>query len=178
MPHTTITAGMSVKRPGQEQYSSDGFHLTVEMEAEIENADNFRAVTQALFAEVKASLEAEVAGGAARAAGATSSVDLWGAGGNGGNGSRAVNCTTSKPASRANSGGREAAKGDQADPVSNKQAKYLFQLARRSGMKTQAEVAGWIHEKIGVEKGVYELSKVEASRAIDLLNNGNGGNEK
>ena len=178
MPHTTITAGMSVKRPGQEQYSSDGFHLTVEMEADIENADHFRAISQALFGEVKAALEAEVENGSARAAGAGSGVDLWSSGGNGGNGSKAVSRTTSKPASRANSSGRGAAKGDPADPISNKQAKFLFQLARRSGIKTQPEIAGWIHEKLGVEKGVYELSKVEASRAIDILNNGSGGNGK
>ena len=93
MPHTTISAGMSVKRPGQEQYSSDGYHLTVEMEAEIENADHFRPVTQALFAEVKAALEAEVAGGSSESS-ETGRVGLWNAGGNGGKGSGR------KPASR------------------------------------------------------------------------------
>ncbi len=184
MPSTTISAGMSVKRPGQEQYSSDGFHLTVEMEAEIENADHFRTVTQALFGEVKAALEAEVANGSAQTVGAASGVDLWSAGGNGanggGNGRKAASRTASKPASRSN--GRTVARtapatteSREADSISNKQAKFLFQLARRAGMKTQAKVAGWIREKLGVEKGVYELSKVEASRAIDLLNNGNGG---
>ncbi len=172
MPHTTISAGMSVKRPGTEQYSSDGYHLTVEMEAEVENADHFRAVTQALFSEVKTALEVAVADGSARAAGAASGVDLWGAGGNGGNGGDGR-----KPVSRPT---RTDTKGDRvsSDPISNKQAKFLFQLARRSGMKTQPEVTGWIHEKLGVEKGVYDLTKVEASRAIDLLNNGNGGSGK
>ena len=63
-------------------------------------------------------------------------------------------------------------------PISNKQAKYLWQLARKSGMRTQDQVGVWIAEKLGVEKGVYELSKTEASKAIDLLNNGNGGAKK
>ncbi len=168
MPHTTISAGMSMKRPGTEQYSSDGHHLTVEMEAEIENADHFRATVSALFSEVKAALEAEVAGGTAPAA-ETGRIDLWGAGGDGGN--------RRKPASRP---ARTGEKGDRttADPISNKQAKFLFQLARRNGMRTQAEVAGWITEKLRVEKGVYDLTKQEASRAIDLLNNGNGGGRK
>ncbi|MHC4251902.1 MAG: hypothetical protein ACYS9X_22510 [Planctomycetota bacterium] len=97
MPHTTITAGLSLKRPGAEQYSSDGYHLTVEMEAEIENADHFHAVTQALFAEVKQALAAEVAGAPARAAG-EKSVDLWGAS-SGGNGSGG-NGNGRQPASR------------------------------------------------------------------------------
>jgi len=172
VPHTTISAGLSVKRPGQEQYSSDGYHLTVEMEAEIENADHFRAVTQALFAEVKAALEAEVAGGAPSSQ-SPSRVNLWaGPGGNGGNGNGR------KPASRPEQSGGNGDRG-KADPISNKQAKYVFQLARRAGMKTQSEVTGWIHEKLGVDRGVYELTKVEASRAIDLLNgNGKGGNGK
>ena len=166
MPHATISAGMSVKRPGQEQYSSDGFHLTVEMEAEIENADRFRAVSQALFAEVKAGLEAEVAGAPGRAAG-EKSVDLWNAGGNGGN--------RRKPVSRPTEA-RPSADRMSADQISNKQAKFLFQLARRAGMKTQNGVAGWITEKLGVDRGVYELTKKEASKAIDLLNSGSGGN--
>ncbi len=176
MPHTTITAGMSVKRPGAEQYSSDGYHLTVEMEAEIENADRFRAVTNALFAEVKAALEGEVAGAPARAAG-EKSVDLWSSGGNGGNGNG------QKPASREDAPSETPPAERSRDhaapaPISNKQARFLFQLARKAGMGTQAEVASWITEKLGVSKTVYDLSKVEASRAIDLLNNGNGGNGK
>ncbi len=169
MSHTTLTAGLSIKRPGVEQYSSDGYHLTVEMEAEIENADRFRAVTQALFAEVKAALEAEVAGSPGRATG-EKPVDLWGAGGNG-NGrkptSREDAPTGTPPAERDRSHAAPA-------PISNKQAKFLFQLARKTGMKTQAEVTSWIAEKLGVECTVYELTKVQGSKAIDLLNNGNG----
>ncbi len=183
MPHTTISAGMSMKRPGQEQYSSDGYHLTVEMETDIENADHARAATKALFAEVRSMLEAELANGSP-ASGDAGRVDLWGAGGDGANGDNGKGRkaagsdrkTTSKPASRSKGNGRGAAsKGDQAGPVTNKQAKFLWQLARTSGMRTQDEVAGWLHENLGVDRGVYELTKTEASKAIDLLNNGNGG---
>jgi hypothetical protein len=175
MPHTTVTAGLSIKRPGAEQYSSDGYHLTVEMDAEIENADHFRAVSQALFAEVKAALEAEVAGAPDRVAG-EKTVDLWGAGGNGGNGrkpaSREDAPSDTPPADRSRShSGPETPPA----PISNKQAKFLWQLARKGGMRTQDEVAGWLRDKLGVDRGVYQLTKVEASKAIDLLNNGNGG---
>ena len=176
MPPTTITAGLSIKRPGQEQYSSDGYHLTVEMEADVEDANHFKAITKALFAEVKAALEAQVTGSSSQGA---SGVDLWAAGGDGGNGngrkstSREDAPTATPPADR-NRG--HARPETPAAPISNKQAKFLWQLARKAGMRTQAEVASWIAEKLGVERGVYELTKVEASKAIDLLNNnGNGG---
>ncbi len=169
MAKANIVAGFAMKRPGPVEYSSDSHHCSAELvDLEIENADHFRAVSQALFAEVKAALEAEVAGAPSRAAG-EKTVDLWNAGDNGGN--------SRKPVSRPTEA-RPSADRTSADPISNKQAKFLFQLARRSGMKTQPEVAGWIHEKLGVDRGVYELTKTEASRAIDLLNNGSGGNEK
>jgi len=184
MPQTTITAGLSIKRPGAEQYSSDGYHLTVEMEADIEDAAQFRAVTKALFSEVKKALEAEISGGASPQG--SSSVDLWAApsGGNGHNGhggkpaTRQDASSQTLPSDRARSHApRSGGNGAQrTEPISNKQAKFLWQLARKSGMRTQAEVADWIAEKLGVERGVYELTKVEASKAIDLLNNnGNGG---
>ena len=178
MPHTTITAGLSIKRPGAEQYSSDGYHLTVELDADVENAEEFRKVTAALFAEVKAALEAEVAGAPGGEAG-DKTVDVWGSGnnGNGGNGrkpaSREDASTGTPPADRSRS---HAHPGTPSDPVSNKQAKYIWQLARKAGMRTQDEVAAWITEKLGVDRGVYQLTKVEASKAIDILNNnGNGG---
>ncbi len=169
MPQTTITAGMSIKRPGPQNYSSDGYTLTLAVDLAAENAEHVRAATHALFAEVKAMLESEV-GGQTAGAHPSGRYDLWG-GGNGGNGDGR------KPASRPAPTGE---RGDRttADSISNKQAKFLWQLARKSGMKTQDEVGGWIAEKLGVEKGVYDLTKVEASRAIDLLNNGDGGAKK
>jgi hypothetical protein len=184
MSHTIITAGLSIKRPGKEQYSSDGFNLSVELDADVENADQFGAVTRALFVEVKQALEAEVAGAPSSAAG-EKSVGLWGVssggnghdgnGGNNGNGRKPVarkdTPTTTPPAERSRSHASP-------NPISNKQARFLFQLARKGGMNTQADVTSWIAEKLGVPKTVYDLSKVEASKAIDLLNNRNGGNGK
>jgi hypothetical protein len=202
MAKANIVAGMSVKRPGPVEYSSDSHHCSVELtDVEIESAEHFRAVTQALFAEVKQALEAEVTNGSSQGE-KPAAVDVWGAssGGNGGNGGtgdgagQGGNGNGRKPASKpaprqdarrnGRSNGRTASPSSdrtaaadrrEADPISNKQAKFLWQLARRSGMKTQADVAGWIRERLGVEKGVYDLTKVEASKAIDILNNGNGG---
>ena len=177
MPQTTITAGMSIKRPGPQEYSSDGYTLALAVDLDAENAEHVRAATKALFAEVRAALAAEMSNGTPTAA-KSSQVDLWGGSdGNGGNGS------TGRAPSRTDSGARAGVPDRRAaapspQPISNKQARYLLTLARKAGLGTQSEVAGWLREKLGVDRGVYELTKKEASKAIDLLNNGNGGNGK
>jgi len=54
MPQTTITAGLSIKRPGPVEYSSDSHHCSAELtDVEIENAKQFRAVTSALCSSAK-----------------------------------------------------------------------------------------------------------------------------
>jgi hypothetical protein len=105
-------------------------------------------------------------------------VDLWGSDGNGGTGRRSIHASQdapseTPPAHRSRSHPRP---GTTPEPISNKQARFLFQLARKAGMRTQPEVASWIADTLSVEKDVYGLSKREASRAIDLLNEigGNG----
>jgi len=175
MPQTTITASMSIKRPGPQEYSSDGYTLGFAVDLDAQDAEHVRAATKALFAEVRAALAAEMSNGTPTAA-KSSQVDLWGgSGGNGGNG------TTGRAPSRTDSGARAGipdrrAAAPSPQPISNKQARYLLTLARKAGLGTQTEVAGWLHEKLGVDRGVYELTKKEASKAIDLLNNGSGGN--
>ena len=162
----TITVGLGRKVPGEEQFSSNSYHVAVTPDAEITDPQELQGRVEGLFREVEKSLDAEMS----RHGSQTGSTGVpVSSGGNGGNGR--------EPASRPTQSGGN---GDRvkADPISNKQAKFLFQLARRSGMKTQSEGAGWIHEKLGVDRGVYELTKKEASKAIDLLNNGNGGNGK
>ena len=87
MPKANIIAGMSQKRPGPVEYSSDSHHVSVELiDVEVKDATHFHAVTHALFSEVKAALEAEVTGGTLSSPG-TSGVSVWGGpGGNGHNG--------------------------------------------------------------------------------------------
>ncbi len=172
MAKANVVAGMGLKRPGPVEYSSDSYHCSVELvDVDIEDADHFRALTAVLFTEVKQALEAEVAGSSDHATG-EKTIALWGPGGNG-NGH--------KPASRQDApDGTATADRNRSHTrpattpklISNKQAQYLFKLARQAGMKTQAEVGSWIAETLGVEKDVYALSKVEASQAIDLLNSG------
>jgi hypothetical protein len=161
---------MSLKRPGAQQYSSDGYHLSVEMEADIEDDREFRRAASALFAEVKAALEAEMVNGSPQVGRAEGRADLWGGSGNrsGGNGGR-----RRRPGAQASRRGRSADR-TAAGLITDRQVRFLSELAERAGMDAESEVAGWIREKLGVEKGVRELTKAEASRAIDLLNNGSG----
>ena len=201
MPQTTISAGMSVKRPGAEQYSSDGYHLSVEMETDVKDAAGFRAAVHALFAEVKAALATEVAG---HEAAETQGVNIWAApGGNGGNGSGqgdsagaqgkpeaadAPKPAQGRPARSTQGASRQShpasgrtssddAGGRAADRVSNKQAQYIFGLARKAGLRTQSEVTNWLGQTVGIAKSVYDLTKQEASRAIEVLAKGNGGDD-
>jgi hypothetical protein len=182
MSQTTITAGMSVKRPGPQEYSSDGYTLALAVDLDAKNAEHVRAATKALFAEVRAALAAEMSNGTPTAA-KSSQVDLWGASdGNGGDGS--TGRASCDGGSRTDSGARAGIPGRRSaapspQPISNKQTRYLLTLARKAGLETQADVAGWIRDNLGVDRGVYDLSKVEASRAIDILNsNGNRGDGK
>ncbi len=186
MAHTAISAGMSIKRPGAEQYSSDGYHLTVEMETDIENADHFQAAVSALFAEVKAALEAEVANGSAAPA-ETARVDLWGAGGNGGNGNGrkaarpAREAASKSPSSRSNENGCKTARnmkatadsakdnGGNGEPVSNKQARYIVSLAAKQAMTKQADITAWLKDEFGHLGDVYSLTKRQASKVIEAL---------
>jgi hypothetical protein len=176
MPQTTISAAVSAKRPGPEQYASDGVTIGAEVTVDVKSSDEFHAAARGLLAELKRELDAELAGRSSPAEAVR--IDIWSGSGDDGNGngqkptSREDAPTETPPAERSRSHSRS---GTTPEPISNKQAKFLWQLARKGGMRTQDEVASWIAEKLGVDRGVYQLTKQEASKAIDILNNGNGG---
>jgi hypothetical protein len=162
-----IIVGLCRKRPGPEQYSSDGFHLTVELEVKVTDSEEFHNSVRGLFAEVSAALDAEIAHSKNDNGVDTSGrrADLWtGSGGNG-----------DKPNSRKDAGhnprsARGNGSADLAEPISNKQASYLTQLLTKKGVGQQGEIAHWLHDNCGVTvESQYELSKKQASSAIDIL---------
>ena len=158
---TKIIVGLSRKRPGPEQFSSDGFHLTVELEKDISNPKDFHSSVRVLFGEVKAALDAEIAhnGPTQADAGATDRTGLW-------------NKEPSRPAGERNpqpDGAKSAPGGNGSEPISDKQTSYLFQLASRGGMKTQAQIGAWLRDNLGVDRGVYDLTKAQASQAIEKM---------
>jgi hypothetical protein len=161
-----IIVGLSRKRPGPEQYSSDGFHLTVELEKEISDQKDFHQSVRGLFAEVSAALDAEITHPKNSNGDASSNhFDLWK--GNGGNGDA--------PASRNDNGhgqrgARNNGSADNNEPISNKQAAYLTQLLAKRSLGQQSEIAHWLHENCGVTvSSQYDLTKRDASRAIEIL---------
>ena len=161
-----IIVGLSMKRPGPEQFSSEGFSLGAELETEVGDSEEFRASAQSLFAEVKAALDAEVEGadGDEIQEAPVVRTDIWG-----GKVPQPADKKADAPVTD------NEPKGNGSQPITNKQAKYLFLLASRADLKTQKDVNAWLGESIGVDRGVYDLTKSEASRAIDLLNNGGNG---
>ncbi len=179
MVMANIAAGMSVKRPGAEQYSSDGYHLSVEMESNIEDAAHFRTVVAALFGEVKQAIEIEIANGSAQGD-KPAAADLWAAGGNGGNGddkggngkgrnvAAPAGRTASKPASRTKGNGRDADNGS--EPATKAQLKYVISLLTRSGARTKPEMTSRPSEVLGAKvSDLYALDRGAASRAIEEL---------
>ena len=181
-----IVAGLTRKKPGQESYSSDGFHLSVEVEADITTRTEFAERVRSLFSEVEAALDREIAERSSQTTYPANRRDFWGSGGNGGNGNgghsvpqdrnRSHASSSSSSASGGNGGngdGKPAPAPQQSNdssPSTPKQVQFLFRLARKSGLKTQGELARWITENVGVSKTAYQLSKVECSKAIDILN--------
>lgn len=162
---TKIIVGLSRKRPGPQQYSSDGHHLTVEMEADMGSSEQFHQKVRALFGEVTAALDAEIAQADGGNGAPDVRFDLWtGGGGNG-----------DKPASRKDNGhdrrdARDNGDKGQPEPISNKQAAYLTQLLAKKGIGQQSEIVHWLQENCAVTvSSQYDLDKRTASRAIEIL---------
>jgi len=176
-----IVAGLTRKKPGQEQYSSDGYHLSVEVEADISTREEFAERVHALFSEVEAALDREIAERKPQQTYPATRRDFWG--GNGGNGGHAAPQERDRSHANAfggnggngngNGNGKPPAASQQTDgaaPCTPKQVQFLFRLARKNGLTKQSDLSAWIAEHVGVSKTAYQLTKVEASKAIDLLN--------
>jgi hypothetical protein len=168
-----ITAGLTRKKPGQEQYSSDGYHLSVEVEADITTRGEFAERVHSLFAEVEAALDREISARSSHQTYPNARRDFWG--GNGGNGGGHAGPPQQRNKSHASSsdggngqGGAQQTDGNGAS-ASAKQIQYIFRLARRNGMTTQADLAQWVKENLGAAKTPYQMSRGEASKVIDLL---------
>ena len=150
-----ITVGLSKKEPGEQQYSSIGHYLTVELEAEVSSPEEFHERVSTLFNDVRAALDAEVA----RSGSGNGSTrrDLWQSERNSGPSPRTGN-------------------GNESEPASNRQVQYLARLLSRHGLSQQYDIAGYLHDTLGITvSSICDLSKVDASRAIEVLKTGQGG---
>ncbi len=161
---TRICVGRSRKIPGSEPYSSEGFTVSVEVETEVVTSKEFRIKASALFDEVNATLETEVAGcklpldrGGSEPAGRD--VSLWG------------------PAS--NSAQEDAGAGNGNQPATGRQVSYLLSLGVRSDIATRDQLESYIRDDLRFGCGLKELTRAQASSAIDaLVALGNGKDER
>lgn len=159
-----IVVGRSAKKPGAEQFSSEGFHVQVEIEVPLDGPDQFHQHVRQLFAELQAALDAEMAQtGPHRDEVGSGSVNLWSGSSNG-------NDQRSRRHRGHSESGRRDGNGDAPAPISNKQAAYLTQLFAKRGISQQSEIAHWLHKTLGLTaSSQYDISKQDASRAIEIL---------
>jgi hypothetical protein len=169
------------KKKGGPDYSSTMYSLSTEVDVPIEGEQDYVDKVHALFEEVESQVDLQIKRNAPQPSHPTSRRDFWGSGGNGGNGNGGHSVPQDRDRSHAKAAGGNGGNGDgkptaapqqsnDSSPSTPKQVQFLFRLARKSGLKTQGELARWITENVGVSKTAYQLSKVECSKAIDILN--------
>lgn len=130
----------SKKIPAEAEYSSQGYSLSLEAEIPETDSTAIRERLHRTFELVKASVEQELANGNSRPSSVTAPADG----------------VDSRPAA--------------ADKASNKQIKYLTDLASQHGI-TITELNARAKDLYHVSS-IYDLTKRDASRFVDSLRTG------
>ncbi len=138
-----LTCSYSRKGPADEEYSSRSYHAGLELELPAGlTADQINDQVHGTFAQLKASVEAELNGQAS-----TPQPQL-----------RVVSDGT---------GGARAESKDSSKRISNAQAKFALDLARKHGIGLN-ELDQMIHDEYGVP-GLYDLTGGKGGQASDLI---------
>ena len=133
-----LSASYSKKVPTAEQFSSQSYHCSVEVElSDAATPEQLQAKIHDTFALVRDAVESELHGKPA-----------------------------AKPESAAQTGKPEPAKPDTAK-ASNKQVKYLLDLAKGKGL-TLTALNARVLDRFKVET-VYDLGRKDASKLVDEL---------
>ena len=133
-----LNASYSKKVPTSEQFSSQSYHCSVEVElSDAATPEQLQAKIHDTFALVRDAVESELHGKPA-----------------------------AKPVPAAQTAKPEPAKPDTAK-ASNKQVKYLLDLAKGKGL-TLTALNARVQDRFKVET-VYELARKDASRLVDEL---------
>ena len=133
-----LNASFSKKVPAAEQFSSQSYHCSVEVElSDAATPEQLQAKIHDTFALVRDAVESELHGKPA-----------------------------AKPESAAQTGKPEPAKPD-TSKASNKQVKYLLDLAKGKGL-TLTALNARVQDRFKVET-VYDLPRSAASRLVDEL---------
>ncbi|MBZ0134997.1 MAG: hypothetical protein K8I27_01335 [Planctomycetes bacterium] len=149
-----LHASYGLKVPGPQEYSSESFHASAEVEvADNIQGDALKAALGALWNDLKSAVDEQIANG--HKSGGN------GHNGNGRNGSNAKRQTrqTAEPTNRiANMG----------EPATKKQVSYLLALARRKRNLSAEETRDWLNRERGLV--LSSLSKSDAAGLIDEFN--------
>jgi len=148
-----LHASYGLKVPGPQEYSSESFHASAEVEvADNVQGDALKAALGALWNDLKSAVEEQIANG--------HKTGAKGGNGNGSNGHNGGNGHSRKaePVNRIASG----------EPATKKQISYLLALARRKRNYSAEQTRDWLHRERNL--ALNSLSKAEAAGLIDELN--------
>jgi len=149
-----IKASIGLSRKvGQENYGSLGANCQLEVELDaslIGDADAFHEKIRRLYALANQAVNDQLAGKS------------------NGNGFTAQKNDQAIPRN-----GNGNGNGAQEDPASNRQIKFLLDLARQRHNMTLPQTAEYCENQVGVND-VYQLTRTQASVVIDKLNGKNG----
>lgn len=172
-----LCASYGLKVPAEQEYSSESFHASAEIEvADSVAADGLKSTLGAIWNDLKAAVESQI-GSKAVSVGNNGHAPANGnghTGANGGNGYAPANGNgyaqvqaagnAPAPANRVSGNGR----GSSAEPATKKQIGFLLALARRHKNFSAEQTRQWLKSERGLN--LSELSKVEAASVIDALN--------
>lgn len=171
-----IVASYGLKIPADEQYSSESFHATTEVELAdslVNSPEKLKAALRSLWADLKAAVAEETG----RSLPARSNGN--GASSHGGNGQLRGDSPTprdtearsrrngngngqhSEPVNRVNGNGR-------GEPASRKQVGFILALSRRKKNLSAQQAREWLRSDRGLS--LNDLTKQQAAQVIDELN--------
>ena len=157
-----LHASYGLKVPGPQEYSSESFHASAEVEvADNVQGDALKAALGALWHDLKSAVEEQIANGHQTGSnGRDGSSSNGHNGGNGHNGRNGGNGHSRKaePVNRIANG----------EPATKKQISYLLALARRKRNFSAEQTRDWLHRERNLV--LNSLNKSDAAALIDELN--------
>ena len=134
-----LSASYSKKVPTSEQFSSQSYHCSVEIElSDAATPEQLQAKIHDTFALVRDAVESELHGNPA-----------------------------AKPEPAAQTAKAEPKKPDAADRATNRQVKFLLDLAKGKGL-TLTALNARVQDRFKVET-IYDLARKDASKLVDEL---------
>lgn len=153
-----LHASYGLKVPGPQEYSSESFHASAEVEvADNVQGDALKAALGALWNDLKSAVEEQIVNGHKTGANGGNGSNGHN-GGNGHNGRNGGHSRKAEPVNRIANG----------EPATKKQISYLLALARRKRNYSAEQTRDWLHRERNL--ALNSLSKAEAAGLIDELN--------